>query len=298
MKYFRSLCFVFCLITSLSQVGFAWWDIGHMLSVEIAKFQLAPVVQEKMQEIISYFEKDFPQCNTPITASCFPDDITSLGLSGFKVWHGVLKPYDPDNFLSEREKHIIENLVSTNNLHSAINQSLKTLKNPNTSRWEQAFMLCFLLHCVSDIHQPLHCIHLYSNRFPCGDMAGHRFRLQDSKFKNLHVLWDAMLGLGDKRMHRPLEEKDAAWITSFASEIMINYPPEAFPNLMDMNLENWSRESYEIAITYVYDGIEPDTKPSNEYLNRGREIAKKQVALAGYRLANLLNELYAKESHL
>ncbi|MCH9609516.1 MAG: hypothetical protein S4CHLAM45_14320 [Chlamydiales bacterium] len=282
------------LIITLSQTGFTWWDTAHMLTVQVAKSQLTPPVQKKIQDVISYFEEDFPNCNTLLTASCFPDDMTSLGLSGFKVWHGVLKPYDPDNILSEREINIIETLVSTNNLHSAINQSLKTLKNPNASEWEQSFMLCFLLHCVSDIHQPLHCIQLYSNQFPDGDMAGHRFHLKDSKFKNLHTLWDSMLGLGSLQMTRPLDEKNEAWLTSFAEDIINCYPPEALPEHLDMSITNWSQESYDIAVSCVYDGIEPDITPSSEYIKRGQEVAKRQIALAGYRLANLLNKLYEK----
>ncbi len=103
-----------------------------------------------------------------------------------------------------------------------------------------------------------------------------------------------MLGLGDARMKRPLDEKDEAWLVSFATDIINSYPPESFPHRMDRNITNWSRESYDIAIAYVYDGIEPDMAPSNAYIRRGQGVAKRQIALAGYRLANLLNELYGE----
>ncbi|NGX61563.1 MAG: hypothetical protein K940chlam9_01050 [Chlamydiae bacterium] len=294
MHRMRRVFFLLSFVLFIPLQGFAWWDVGHMLTVEVARSQLDPAVVAKIEKIVGQFEKDFPRCSTFTTASCFPDDITSMGLSGFKVWHGVLSPYDPDGILSEREKEVINTLVSTNNLHSAITQAQKTLKNPHASGWEQAFMLCFLLHCVGDIHQPLHCIHLYSDAFPSGDMAGHRYRLKGSGFKNIHVLWDSILGLGSARLDRPLNPEDEEWICSFAKEILDSYPPESFPQLEDLDTTHWSGESYHIAVAYVYDGIEPDSTPSEEYTLRGQKIALGQIALAGYRLAILLNELYTE----
>lgn len=271
---------------------FAWWDAPHMLICQIAKDQLDAATVQKVENLLAHFESDFPESSTFLTASCFPDDITSLGLSGFKVWHGVLTPYSVDNFLTEREIGCIESLINDNNLHSAIRQCIKTLRNPKAKNWEKSFMLRFFLHCVGDIHQPLHCVQLYSHQFPHGDLAGHRFLISGSAYKNLHLLWDAAFGIGAQKMARPLSSKDEQWICETAHSIESMFPQNSIPENKNMDYLQWSKESYQIAVQVAYNGIQPGKTPSSQYLAIGKHTALRQIALAGYRLAKLINEIF------
>lgn len=284
------LIYLFCCCSNID----GWWDAPHMLIAQIAHDNLPPTARKEAEDLLAYLQEDFPESSTFITAACFPDDITSLGISGFKVWHGMLTPYSPDNYLSEQAKGCIEALTQDNNLISAINQSLKTLKNSAASRWEKCFLLKFLLHCVGDIHQPLHCIQLYSEQFPNGDLAGHRFTLMGLPYKNLHQLWDAAFGLGAKKMARPLNQEDALWIQETAQRITAAYPRHHLSEVDNMNLADWSCESYRLAIDAAYGGIQPNAAPSSAYLLKGEQIALRQMALAGYRLANLLREIFCE----
>ncbi|NGX55054.1 MAG: hypothetical protein KR126chlam2_00676 [Chlamydiae bacterium] len=263
-----------------------------MLVSQIAKNQMDADTIRKVEESLNYFGDDFPESSTFITASCFPDDITTLGLSGFKVWHGVLTPYSVDNFLTDREIGCIETLVKDNNLHSAIGQGIKTLKNPKARNWEKSFMLRFLFHCVADIHQPLHCVQLYSQQFPHGDLAGHRFLISGMPYRNLHLLWDSIFGLGNQKMHRPLTLVDEQWICENAAAIENMFPINSIPECEKMDYLQWSEESYQIAIQVAYRGVEVGEKPSTQYLAAGQHVAMRQIALAGYRLARLFNELF------
>lgn len=263
-----------------------------MLTAEIARRQLEPNTIERIEELIRYFEEDFPDSSDFISASCFPDDLTKRGLSGFKVWHGILTPYDPDGILSKRERDSIRSLIASNNLHSAINESRQVLTDPAASKWVKAFMLRFLLHCVGDIHQPLHCIQMYSKDFPQGDLAGHLFLIEDPKFRNLHRLWDSILGIGEKKLKRPLCREDALWLSRLADEVTELFPEESLPESANMRVEDWSEESYQLAISSVYRGIRPQETPSDAYISRGRQVALRQLALSGYRLAHLLEELF------
>lgn len=290
-KYLRFLkisAFIFLFSAKL----FAWWDVPHMLICQIAKNQLDIATIQKVENVLSYFQNDFPESSTFVTASCFPDDITTLGLSGFKVWHGVLVPYNIDNFLTEREIGCIESLVRDNNLHAAIRQCVHTLKNPQAKNWEKSFLLRYLLHCVGDIHQPLHCVQLYSSQFPCGDLAGHRFLIEGTPYKNLHILWDAAFGIGARKIIRPLSLKDEQWICEEADFISKLFPQRALPESTNMNYTQWSEESYQIAIQVAYDGIELGKTPSSTYLMIGEHTALRQIALSGYRLAQLLYEIF------
>jgi hypothetical protein len=271
---------------------FGWWDVPHMLVCQIAKNQLDERTIHQVEEVLAYFHEDFPESSTFVTASCFPDDITTLGLSGFKVWHGVLKPYSLNNFLTDREKGCIETLINDNNLHAAIRQSVKTLKNPEAKKWERSFMMRFLLHCVADIHQPLHCVQLYSPEFPHGDLAGHRFITNGTRYKNLHLLWDAAFGIGDKKMVRPLSLDDETWICEQADLIEKMFPEYSMPESTNMDYIQWSNESYLIATQIAYHDIRPYEIPSSEYLATGQRIALRQIALAGYRLAGIIKQIF------
>ena len=153
-------------------------------------------------------------------------------------------------------------------------------------------MMRFLLHCVADIHQPLHCIQLYSPKFPHGDLAGHRFLIDGTRYKNLHLLWDAAFGIGDKKMVRPLSRDDEVWICEQADLIEKTFPEDLMPESKNMDFFQWSNESYLIATQIVYHGIHPHEKVSSEYLAIGQRTALRQIALAGYRLADLIKQIF------
>lgn len=53
-----------------------------------------------------------------------------------------------------------------------------------------------------------------------------------------------------------------------------------------------SKESYQIAVQVAYSGIQPGKKPSSQYLAIGEHTVLRQIALSGYRLAMLINEIF------
>ena len=69
------------------------------------------------------------------------------------------------------------------------------------------------------------------------------------------------------------------------------YPASTFGTKADdLDPVNWSHEGFENAKKYVYST--PENQPvSTAYLTTGKQVAERQAALAGYRLANLLNTL-------
>lgn len=59
-----------------------------------------------------------------------------------------------------------------------------------------------------------------------------------------------------------------------------------------MDYLQWSKESYQIAVSVAYNGIEVGKTPSCDYLSIGENTALRQIALSGYRLAQLINEIF------
>jgi len=190
------------------------------------------------------------------------------------------------------------------------------LSNPESSPTERAWALCWLMHVVGDIHQPLHTSDLFSKTFPAGNMAGSLGYVMDPVSGapiTLHILWDS----NDLRVPS-LDAVDQA-----AQEFMKRNPRSAFPELMshpvtDPNVfENWAKESHQVAadwalanvemvpdpntdktseqvvaglLNFILNGVSPvDEAPNlpDGYWERLKPTAEQRMTLAGYRLADL-----------
>lgn len=282
------ICFSVLFHTSIS----AWWDGGHMVVAKIAEKHLHEDVKSEVYMLSSML--NCPDSSTFIEASCWLDDVMNRGLGMVTTWHGHAGPYSPDGFLSPQELAKIASKYRGNDGIAAIQKGIETLSNPKAGRWEKAFMLRVLLHVVADMHCPMHCIQLYSKEFPEGDKGGIRFELSGPKElskKNLHSLWDSILLLDNLGLNnRPISQNTAQFIEKLASTITTAYPKEMFSdNIFQLSVEEWAQESFEAGME-AYSGIEPFKEPSKEYIEKGRSIAFKRLALAGYRLAYVLNQ--------
>ncbi len=284
---------VFCLILLHTSL-FAWWDAGHMVVVKIAEKDLHENVRKQVNELIGLF--DCPDSATFVEAACWLDDIRNRGLGMVTTWHGYAGPYSPDGFLSSEEIAAISLKYRGNDGVAAIQKGIETLSNPKAGNWEKAFVLRVLLHVVADIHCPMHCIQLYSEKFPEGDKGGNKFELSgplELTKKNLHGLWDSILLVDNIGINnRPINKNTAKFIENLSNTITMAYPKEQFcDQFFESTAKEWAQESFEAGIE-AYRDIEPHTEPSQEYLEKGRLIAFERLALAGYRLANILNHAF------
>lgn len=166
---------------------------------------------------------------------------------------------------------------------------------------ERAVALCWVVHLVGDIHQPLHDASLFSAHFPNGDKGGNSELLASdavagdpreaaAKPKNLHALWDDLLG--ETRNPRAIDGIVAALEKSaFARK---TYPQIA----QHTTVHGWVQEGNTLARDAVYVGGRLPSVPNGEkadvtlphgYLATAHRVADRLVALAGLRLADLLN---------
>ena len=132
---------------------------------------------------------------------------------------------------------------------------------------EDAHMLPWLLHLVGDIHQPMHCVSRFQ---PGSDLGGNAVKLASGM--NLHAYWDSRLG-----------ETDTPEIVEAVVVALKKRPAEAHP-VTDPG--TWVKEGFEIAKTVAYSfGDEPG------YAATARKVAFERAALAGQRLAAVLNRM-------
>jgi hypothetical protein len=160
-----------------------------------------------------------------------------------------------------------------------IEEFLKVLTDKNASREDRAEALKFVVHFVGDIHQPLHAVEEARGgngirvQFLNGDRCG-------PYECNLHGVWDTSMiqhtGMSREEYARHEEELIAAE--------KLNEQPIGMP-------EQWANESAKLAqVAWVPDGADLDER----YYDQQIKIVDSQMALAGLRLARLLNGTIGK----
>jgi hypothetical protein len=186
------------------------------------------------------------------------------------------------------------------NVLDRINWCVNTLRTGTRNDKTDAEVLGFLYHLVGDVHQPMHTATRYSAKNPDGDAGGNGFSITypaDTRVRNLHFFWDAAAGrFGGDLPRRPFDEKSRALVRTWADELMKAHPYESMPEAKDTEPLRWVEESNRIAREFAYAKVAEGGSPSPEYVEEAKRISERRIALAGYRMAEVLNALFAESS--
>lgn len=217
------------------------------------------------------------------------------------AWHYINLPYVPPaeaRFVGDAGEPRGPDVVT------ALEQSAAIVAAGDSSPADRAVRLCWVLHLVGDIHQPLHCAALVGRRFPPpgGDEGGNLLAIRPHKHpERLHAYWDRLLGTST---HYRALDKLARRIDAAEGA-----DRELDDQLRDhATIESWAEESLHAAVEYAYlDGrlplvdyrlVERHQVPDSDvpilpagYSAAARDLARRQAALAGDRLAAMLATL-------
>jgi len=72
------------------------------------------------------------------------------------------------------------------------------------------------------------------------------------------------------------------------------YPESSFDDIHNL-YPTWNEECLALAEDTVYKNINEGDLPSDSYIAAGKLVAERQIAKAGYRLANLLSGMWTKK---
>ena len=258
----------------------AWWAASHMVSAQIAYDRLSPGARTEADRLIAVLAAEEPKADGFVPAAAWLDQVKKQGFAGFESWHFIN--------IEPAAAGAAPVLPPGENVASAIEHSLETLRRKDAGDFLRALALRLLIHLVADAHQPLHCVNRADARSPGGaDHGGNTFavRWPADPAANLHILWDDGLGL------YPQLAAGEDWRTRIpksARELAALLPPEKVAEWKDGNPRHWVLESHALALAAAYPGIEDGEAPSAEYLRQGREIVRQRLAIAAYRLAAAL----------
>jgi len=289
-------------------VGCAWNDTGHKAVALIAYRELVanqPKIAGKLLEIL----KEHPHYEEYL-AKGKPDDVkleewvvmraaTWADWARDKpdyhrgTWHYVNIPLIAPDADDETRLKIEKDFSSSKSNHGdvlvAFPDCRRVLRNTSTKADQRAIRLCWILHLVGDIHQPMHATALCTKKFIGGDRGGndHFVRRQAGDTINLHAFWDNILDNGEKpdlEMTTRDIQKNVA-VSDKERKIL--------------EIGTWAEESHELSRDYAYMPkgklIELSTEKngeapqlSKEYEAKALEVGRKRIHLAGLRLADVL----------
>ena len=173
----------------------------------------------------------------------------------------------------------------------AFPRELAVARDPHARPGDRAVALCWVMHIVGDMHQPLHAALWMSGQFPITDRGGNSAWVRtakDARPERLHWFWDSAAGQAGLGRGSPMALETQLEAEHPDSELRPSDPRRAF--------EGWVVESRRLARDEVYDwgalriGTEPATAPvlSPAYIARARISTGERLALAGFRIGALL----------
>src|SRR5215472_4809148 len=314
------------LFTALARPTYAWNDFGHMTIAYLAYQRLTPTARDRANALLKlnpYYDKwaaAVPEGLDKdlvifILASLWADEIkgdanyVSDGSAGGNRPDGSPDPnrntgYD-DN-LMHKYRHFIDRPVSmdgtavdsfqipTPNAQDSI-ALFRGVLGSSEPDVKKSYDLTWLLHLVGDIHQPLHATTRLSAALPNGDDGGNRVKLQCANCPaNLHAFWDDALGKTERLQTPPqlkgLPDADSIRaIIQFAKKL--HHPKRSMAASSSEAI--WVQESFDDAQKTVYPGLvavsDGTFSVTAAYVKSANRLARRRAALAGARLASLIN---------
>ncbi|KAM3503254.1 hypothetical protein MY11210_008789 [Beauveria gryllotalpidicola] len=279
---------VTCGLLSLPAVS-AWGSLGHITTAYIASNFIANSTEAYLKELLKRTDDDYLA-----SVASWADSIRYTKWGKFTSTFHFIDAHDqpPHSCNVDLERDCKQTGCAVSSLTNYTEQ----LYDDKLPAWRRAQAAKFVVHFVGDLHQPLH------NEDVARGGNGIQVRWGGREL-NLHHVWDSSIlekwlgGLRGKPY--PLAKR---WATQLTDEISQGkWAGEKESWIKDINLADtngtalvWSREANALVCSHVLpQGPETiqDQELSGQYYEDAAPILEKQVALAGYRMAALLDKI-------
>jgi hypothetical protein len=289
----------------------AWGCKGHQTVALIAEKQLTPGARQLVEKLLTenpvaaQLKRYCGNANRDllVDASTWPDDVRNDLKNG--PWHYIDIPRGAP-------RGPIEPFCGTEGcVTKAIADQLAILKDKNADPHKRADAVRYLIHFVGDLHMPLHATSNNDEGGNCDPVRYFRRRPQEhhnSFTPNLHALWDTAI------LERDMEGADPSEYADFLAQLFSS----DFSRWQSagIHVDDWAWQSHDLAESVVYGELTPKistetpvpvhscTDANNigermmqlhlyvgqSYQEAAAPVIQEQLALAGVRLAMILND--------
>jgi S1/P1 Nuclease len=315
------------LLLNLPARVHAWDDFGHMEVAAVAYDRLTPAARKRAAKLLEHnprylqwivgAKKSERARVAFIRAATWADAIKgdpqykktdkaddqhaptasqNIGYAdrlAHSYWHYIDLPFSPDG--TKLEPPVAPNA------QTQIAAFRSVLGTPGGDDDVKSYDLAWLLHLVGDVHQPLH----RTSRFDQSDLTGDRGANNVSITGNtspticddprycpygppteLHAFYDDITG--------------ASYSVAAVESALVTLPKPKQKDAAISDEASWVQEGFQLAQSAVY--VTPigighgPFVVDDAYQRAALTLAKQRISLAGARLANLLNDCFAKEA--
>lgn len=253
--------YFFLLFLFFCQRAVAWGPEGHAIVGRIAMQFLKDDVRANVLHVLDGMPVD--------TAANWMDIMKSNPDYEFmRSWHYIDFDYGTDYAPSTDDNIINHLLIAFNELRHRKTLCAEQVKTD----------LLILFHLMGDLHQPLHA------GYP-DDMGGNKRLIRyDTLQTNLHSFWDV-----DIIRYRNITLASCMeWYRGLGSAALVDSVKGIHPVL-------WMKETRALLpVLYGFDGADITAG----YLQKAEIIVKRQLVLAGLRLAAMLNQVFGSTAPL
>ena len=251
----------FALSLSALAAG-AWSQKGHDVTAYIAEQHLTPRTRAAVDSILEGKSMVY-------WANWLDNASHQLEMGHTRTWHykNIDAGVDYDKAPLNEKGDVV----------TAIDSQIEILENPATTPAEAALAMKILVHCMGDMHQPMHMGHL-------SDLGGNKTSLKFFGTKtNLHSIWDSRL-----------VESAHKWSYTEWQQQIDRATPEQEAAIVAGTTDDWARETFEIA-TRCYKYFRPGQKVMYNEIARWTPVIEEQFLRGGLRLAHVLNGIFDPE---
>lgn len=242
----------------------AWGGFAHSAITEIAERNLTPQAREKIHEYLNH------------------------SLPFYAIWMDQIRYTDPyrtsgrwhSNWMDENGKLDISHKYCAATHTARLWKEMKDYKR--LSKEEVRLNLLYLIHLVADMHCPCH------NVWPKKSHPQYRYHLTDNKGRkqSFHKYWDnTAFAYGRRR-----------WTATHYANKMATHTPKEIKKICKGSPYKWAITSLPNAertfeLTPKGSNIQRYSKKDRLEMQR---ICDEQAVKAGYRLAYVMNQIFAK----
>jgi nuclease S1 len=261
-----------------------WGQEGHSIVAEIAQRRVSPEVNRKINDLLGSELPNLKGAQFSLSSvASWADDFYHDKHDETRNWHFVDIPFDRDFYNAAADCQLDPKYGDC--IVNALARFRLTLADCAKPIADRAMALKFVVHFVGDIHQPLHDTTGIDPETETGDLGGNSIKVtfMDQKDNphdsNLHQVWDSDLIL----------RKVYDWGEYVRLLETLWLPGKDIAALQAGDPADWANDAHRAAQDVVYN-FRPDHVIDQEYYNDAIPIVDRQLALAGLRLARVLNE--------
>lgn len=308
-KIFLLLIFIIGLSFPIS----AWDDTGHKLTAYIAWQRMTPEVREKAIKILLSAPEDSDlsvyylpyggrseaarRLDLFMIAATWADIVRDRKFPNrFEKYHKGNWHYS-DTFWRQVNGKVepVSDMEEGGKAVEKLYEFEKVLRDASASDADKAIAMAWILHLGGDINQPLHTSARVTELEPKGDQGGNLFLLNPpdtprERSENLHWFWDSIVGRNAARKN---DACDADYLPPIAAAMTKKHPFAKLENRLALgNFDEWQKQSFALNPTDVFSAdLKRFEKPSEKYKRNAFRVSQEQIALAGYRLGEMLNRI-------